>query len=184
LPLVQRSALAGLRHEAGGSARGRQVRRALRGKDTPARKIGGPGGAYLLLLSLPGEASITVGKLGRLHFRAGNYVYVGSAMAGLEARVARHFRRERKVQWHIDRLLARARIAGAVLFPSSMREECALAQAVQGYPGTVAVGRFGSTDCGCPAHLFFLGKRPFGPLLLLLDRTRVPEERGPVRGGR
>lgn len=170
MPMVQGLPFVGLRHETGGGARRRQIRRALRGKDTPA-KIGGPGGAYLLLLTVPEDATISVGRLGRLQFRAGNYVYVGSAMAGLEARVARHLRRAKRKKWHIDFLLEEALTAGAVLFPSSKREECDIARLFSEFPGAIPVGRFGSTDCGCPAHLFYIGTQPFGALLMHMDRA-------------
>ena len=45
-------------------------------------------GAYLLILRLRRRRSVTVGKLGRFRFEAGYYVYIGSAMANLSARVA------------------------------------------------------------------------------------------------
>jgi Uri superfamily endonuclease len=122
---------------------------------------------------MPEDAAISVGRLGRLHFRTGNYVYVGSAMAGLEARVARHLRRATRKKWHIDFLLERAATAGAVLFPSRKREECTMARTLAKFPGVIPVGRFGSTGCGCPAHLFYNPKRPFGPLLLRFDRLRT-----------
>ena len=93
-------------------------------------------------------------------------------MAGLYARVARHMRPEKKLHWHIDHLLARARIEGAVLFPSDKREECFLARTLHEIPGIMAVARFGMTDCGCPSHLFYLGKQPFGRILHRLDRIR------------
>jgi len=100
----------------------------------------------------------------------------------MEARVARHLGPEKKVHWHIDRLLARARIVGAVMFPSRKREECSLARTLHDAPGTVAVARFGSTDCGCPSHLFYFGKRPFGGMLRMLDRAQIggplPSSRG------
>jgi len=97
-------------------------------------------------------------------------------MAGLEARVARHMRPEKKLHWHIDHLLAGAKIEGAVLFPSDEREECTMARTLQKTPGIIGVARFGSTDCGCPSHLFYLGKRPFGRMLRDLDR---PHASGP-----
>jgi len=131
------------------------------------------------LLAVPDDAVVSVGRLGRLHFRAGNYVYVGSAMAGLEARVARHLRRAKRRKWHIDFLLEKALTAGAVLFPSSKREECGIARILNEFPGAIPVGRFGSTDCGCPAHLFYIGKRPFGPLLLRFDRARALTDHRP-----
>jgi sugar fermentation stimulation protein A len=142
------------------------------------RGAGQPGnrGAYLLLITLSDSRKIEVGGLGRLHFHPGNYVYVGSAMGGLQARVKRHLRPEKKLHWHIDHLLARAKIEGAVLFPSDEREECSFVRTLQKIPGIIGVARFGSTDCGCPSHLFYLGKRPFGRIMRMLDR---PNSSGP-----
>jgi Uri superfamily endonuclease len=107
-------------------------------------------------------------------FRGGNYVYVGSGMGGLSQRVERHFRPDKKVKWHIDRLLAVAELSGAVLFPSKRRDECRLARAVLAFPGARAVPGFGSSDCRCPGHLVSLGTVPFGRLLEWLDRRGSP----------
>ena len=126
-------------------------------------------GAYLLLMRVRAECTLDIGRLGRLHFARGNYIYIGSGMGGLHARVARHFRSDKKVKWHIDRLLGVAELSGAVLFPSQHRHECRLAQAVLAFPGARAVPGFGSSDCRCPGHLVFLGARPFGALLGRLD---------------
>jgi Uri superfamily endonuclease len=90
-------------------------------------------------------------------------------MGCLSRRVGRHFREDKKLKWHIDRLLAVADLAGAVLFPSKRREECRLARAVLAFPGARVVPGFGSSDCRCPGHLAFLGALPFGQLLGRLD---------------
>ena len=79
-------------------------------------------------------------------------------------------RAEKKLHWHIDHILTRARLLGAILIPSARREECSLAMTLHELPGTIAVGRFGSTDCSCPSHLFYIGKRPFGRMLRNLER--------------
>jgi sugar fermentation stimulation protein A len=52
------------------------------------------GGVYILLIALPREETIPVGKLGPIRFPEGFYAYVGSAMNGLESRVTRHLRRK------------------------------------------------------------------------------------------
>jgi len=121
-------------------------------------------GAYLLVIHLKADREITIGRLGRFAFRKGFYFYVGSAMRGLTARVARHVRRAKKLRWHIDYLLAlpAAQVLAAMPHPSARREECRLNRAVQRLPGaTVPVPGFGSSDCkeGCPAHLTYFGRR-------------------------
>jgi sugar fermentation stimulation protein A len=47
-------------------------------------------GSYLLVLELKRSRNIQVGKLGRISFRRGFYIYVGSAMAHLSKRIERH----------------------------------------------------------------------------------------------
>ena len=129
-----------------------------------------PAGAYILLVRVRSPRALDIGRLGRLHFARGRYVYIGSGMGGLPQRVERHFRTGKKVKWHIDRLLAVAELTGAVLYPSKHREECRLARAVLAVPGARAVPGFGSSDCRCSGHLAFLGALPFGRLLHRIDR--------------
>ena len=122
-------------------------------------------GAYCLVVRLAAESEAEVGRLGRFRFPRGYYVYCGSAMRGLAARIARHQRRKKTLHWHIDYLLAlpAARLIAAVRYPSSQRQECALNQAMQRRPGaTIPVPGFGSSDCayGCPAHLTYFARQP------------------------
>jgi len=117
-------------------------------------------GTYALLLELEQEAVITVGRLGTFRFPAGYYVYVGSALGsgGLAARLARHRRRDKKLRWHIDYVLAHARIVDVRVDDSGERLECAWACALLSVPGVqVVVPRLGSSDCTCPSHLVYLG---------------------------
>jgi len=116
-------------------------------------------GAYLLLLHLDRPREVAVGALGTLPFDAATYVYVGSAMGGLEQRVARHLRDDKRPRWHIDRLLAAADRAEALLLPSPVRVECELAALVATLPDTAAVRGFGCSDCRCEAHLFRVSER-------------------------
>ncbi len=96
---------------------------------------------------------IRVGKLGSIFFSGGFYAYVGSAMNGLEARLARHLRCEKKFHWHIDYLLKQAAIREIVLYPSETRAECFLSRAMAGE--FQSVSGFGSSDCRCASHLYF-----------------------------
>jgi len=122
-------------------------------------------GSYSLLIRLDRETDATIGRLGRSQFPKGYYVYCGSALRGLGARIARHGRREKAIRWHIDYLLALpdARLVACIPYLSARREECEINQAVQRQRGaTVVVPGFGSSDCrsGCPAHLTYFAKRP------------------------
>ncbi|HSF57479.1 MAG TPA: DUF123 domain-containing protein [Candidatus Binatia bacterium] len=57
-----------------------------------------------------------MGKLGDAVFPAGTYVYTGSAMKGLAARVKRHCSRKKKIHWHIDYLLTLSDVGSRKLF--------------------------------------------------------------------
>lgn len=116
-------------------------------------------GSYLLVLRLSRPVSLQVGALGRIRFSAGFYVYVGSGMAGLSARLARHRRRRKKMHWHIDWLVSTARIVDTLPIRSSQRLECDIAAAVAGLASDRIPG-FGSSDCSCESHLFRIPANP------------------------
>jgi Uri superfamily endonuclease len=118
-------------------------------------------GVYQLHLRLFRAARIRVGKLGTFLFPAGRYVYTGSAMSGLERRLARHRRSEKKLHWHIDYLLCVASIEDVTTWPASERQECALNRTVLEQPGARVIARgFGSSDCRCSTHLVYFGAAP------------------------
>jgi Uri superfamily endonuclease len=114
-------------------------------------------GSYILLFKLATKKDILVGKLGNVSFPKATYAYVGSAMNGLRARLARHLRREKKLHWHIDYLLKEAEVEEIILCQGDERVECSLAQALcerfQAVPG------FGSSDCKCRSHLYFASEK-------------------------
>ncbi|MHC1709654.1 MAG: DUF123 domain-containing protein [Methanomassiliicoccales archaeon] len=128
-------------------------------------------GAYVLVLHLSAPATIGVGVLGQMCFEEGNYFYCGSAQAGLLPRLARHMRPDKKMHWHIDFLTCRGSVLGALAFKGSKDTECRLADAISDIPGIDPVGRgFGSSDCGCPTHLF--RAKDEIPLSVVLDVLR------------
>ena len=119
------------------------------------------GGTYLLLLRLEKGAQVAVGRLGRFLFTAGYYVYIGSALGGLEARLACHYGPVKRRHWHIDYLRAIARLEEERGVASEERLECRWARAVAQLPGAgCPVRGFGSSDCSCPAHLVHFSQRP------------------------
>lgn len=133
------------------------------------------GGGYLLLLHVPHNQSLEVGSLGTCELEAGWYVYVGSAVTGLDARLRRHVRRRKRFHWHIDRLRDIADRVVPLPVRSSRRIECDLAASVaQLYRSTIP--RFGSSDCDCPAHLFRAGADPLNDPAFhgVLQQARMP----------
>lgn len=135
-------------------------------------------GAYLVVLKLPESSQIPVGGLGPLAFEAGYYVYVGSAMRGLAARIARHRRRRKRMHWHIDYLRAAADVVDILPIRASSRQECALADDLSALMPRICPG-FGCGDCRCESHLFFSRENPLEQpafhLWLQRWRMRRPE---------
>lgn len=122
--------------------------------------------SYQLIIELEKQAVITVGKLGTFSFPAGTYIYSGSARKNMEARVARHMARSKKMRWHIDYLLSHpgTKLVRTELFAES---ECVLNKRIG---GAIVALRFGATDCRnrCRSHLKHLdsGKEKFVPTCL------------------
>ncbi len=61
---------------------------------------------YQLSIEVAAPISVCIGRLGTFIFQAGIYVYTGSARKNMDARLKRHFSKEKKMHWHIDYLLA------------------------------------------------------------------------------
>jgi sugar fermentation stimulation protein A len=122
-------------------------------------------GVYQLWLELSSPTRLTVGKLGTFDFPTGVYVYTGSALGGLEQRLARHRRRRKKMHWHIDYLLKHARIVRITTRATRRRLECSWnTQTLRLVGARVIAPRFGSSDCDCVTHLVYLGERQHGHL--------------------
>jgi Uri superfamily endonuclease len=113
-------------------------------------------GTYALLMKSPSLASVQVGHWGELAIMTGYYIYVGSALGpgGLEARLSRHFRKDKNHHWHIDFLSGQLhpRWAWVSDEPVSLEHHwaCTLGTAT----GFSPIRGFGCSDCRCHAHLF------------------------------
>ncbi|MDR1909375.1 MAG: DNA/RNA nuclease SfsA [Spirochaetaceae bacterium] len=121
-------------------------------------------GNYLLVLELKRTRRLEIGALGSVLFRAGWYVYAGSAAKNLSQRMARHLRRVRKkIHWHIDYLTPHAGELRALPIRSYRNLECRLAGAL-GDLGGAPVPGFGCSDCACGkgggSHLYYFEKAP------------------------
>ena len=115
-------------------------------------------GTYALLLSTASDAEIRVGRHGDMRLQSGLYIYVGSAFGpgGVRARVSHHLRDSPRPHWHIDYLRPHATIEEVWLCHGRKRREHSWARFLSSMPGvSVPMLGFGSSDCGCGAHLFF-----------------------------
>ena len=135
-------------------------------------------GTYVLVMRVPAPLQVRIGRLGASVLPAGWYVYVGSALGpgGLRGRLARHFRADKKLRWHIDYVLSSAAaatqaqpIAQVWYVCSAVRNECVWARELGALPGArVAMRGFGASDCHCPSHL--LAFEAFPPFQLFAQR--------------
>ena len=101
--------------------------------------------------------------IGHLHqdhkFRKGYYVYIGSAMNSLVARINRHLSDEKKLHWHIDYLLKNesSEIRDVLFNVSDKRIECDLASTIA--LNGEEVPKFGCSDCNCSSHLIYFKRK-------------------------
>lgn len=120
-------------------------------------------GTYVLLLYLPMDQNLTIGRLGAFDFPAGWYTYVGSAFGagGLMGRLKHHLRPVEKPHWHIDYLRQAAVIQEIWLAPDTERREQAWVDLMLAIPGAVAgVSGFGASDSAKETHLVYFDLRP------------------------
>jgi sugar fermentation stimulation protein A len=118
---------------------------------SPEQSIDDP--HYTVALHLPADRELEVGALGTFTFPAGDYVYVGRASRGYDARLARHRRLDDKsIRWHADYLREATRWIEART--PDAPDECALADRLASRPDAERfVDGFGASDCGCDGHL-------------------------------
>jgi Uri superfamily endonuclease len=113
-----------------------------------------PNISYQLDITVIKPTRLAIGQFGIYDFPAGHYIYTGSAKCNMEARIARHLRKDKKLKWHIDYLLASpfALVNKATQFAQA---ECELNQNTV---GIVLIAGFGASDCraGCDSHLKYL----------------------------
>lgn len=114
-------------------------------------------GCYCLIIKLDNSSKIKIGKLGRIDFDEGCYVYVGSAMNYLESRIKRHLSSKKKLHWHIDYLLKKATVSDVIYNESTKKVECELSQYISS--NSKGISDFGCSDCDCESHLYYFKNR-------------------------
>ncbi len=106
---------------------------------------------YQLLIEVKKSTTITVGALGSFTFPEGFYIYTGSAKKNIEARIERHYSKDKKLRWHVDYLLIHPNVHIKQV-KRSKKDECKWNQSIK---GDIIFKGFGSSDCkkGCGSHL-------------------------------
>ena len=115
-------------------------------------------GTYCLCIQVKEDSEIVIGALGKLFFKNGLYIYVGSALNGLETRINRHIKSNKTKQpvthWHIDYLLKTLQVELYSIFTkkSSEKLECYVSKKIAEFG--IPVKGFGCSDCRCVSHLY------------------------------
>ncbi len=98
---------------------------------------------------------LRIGSLEKQQFPRGIYLYIGSALNSLPARIRRHLRAEKRIHWHIDYLLrSGVEILAVAWRPTRIPAECRISRWV-GRHAAWSVNRFGCSDCECVSHLHY-----------------------------
>ena len=118
-------------------------------------------GSYVLLIYLDRDRNVHIGRLGKISFKKGFYTYIGSALNGLDQRIKRHIRKDKKVHWHIDFFLKYGKVIEVFYKEGQVSKECNIAKIFN--EKLLSIPKFGSSDCRCMSHLFY------GELALIRD---------------
>ncbi len=115
-------------------------------------------GSYILVFRINAPLRVKT-KYGFTILERGIYAYVGSAFGpgGLRARISRHWRREKRVHWHIDwvTVSSSCKHLGVFVFPGERLEShlaAVLGERFEPVPG------FGASDSPEDSHLFVLSR--------------------------
>lgn len=113
-------------------------------------------GVYCLIIKVKIDIIQEIGSLGKIKFKKGDYVYIGSAQNNLEKRIKRHLSKKKKIKWHIDYLLKNIFVKIEKIFykKAAKKEECEIASFLTKFEEPIK--NFGCSDCKCKAHLFKL----------------------------
>lgn len=130
-------------------------------------------GCYVLVLYLPEPTAVVFDRKGTsFDFETGWYVYVGSALGGLQTRLKRHHRTRRdakKMHWNVDYFREYAELHEVwYSFSEDSEPEHSWAHQFHSMAAcSVPVAKFGASDCksGCIAHFFQCASRPIAPML-------------------
>lgn len=136
-------------------------------------------GTYILLLHLPLNTPLQIGKLGQFNFPAGFYTYVGSAFGsgGLAGRLKHHLSPVKKAHWHIDYFRTAAQVIEVWLSTNTVHREHEWADLLLAIPGaSVLVDKFGASDCQCDSHLIYFELKPDIEDFIILSQRRFPDD--------
>lgn len=124
------------------------------------KKEGKDKGVYLIVGELKRNEEIFIGKLGKIKFKKGFYIYIGKAMNNLTKRIERHLRRNKKKRWHIDYLIDYLDNLKPIPIRTFKNLECLLSRDIKKIANSF-IENFGCSDCQCDSHLYYFKENPF-----------------------
>ncbi|MFW9908067.1 MAG: DUF123 domain-containing protein [Candidatus Thorarchaeota archaeon] len=125
-------------------------------------------GVYALIVHLRRDVKILLESGRAFEFTSGYWIYIGSAQGlgstNLENRLRRHFRKKKKIHWHIDHLLSdEISSKEAIWAESNGKKECILIRSLADVgPFQWGPRGFGSSDCqeSCSTHVLrYVGEK-------------------------
>ncbi|MEA5536808.1 GIY-YIG nuclease family protein [Crocosphaera sp. XPORK-15E] len=120
-------------------------------------------GTYCLVFHCSTSSPVTIGKLGTYQIKPGYYCYIGSAFGqgGLKSRITRHLKINKRHHWHLDYLRASLTPLELLYSTDTMKREHQWAELLlKDEHSNIPIKKFGSSDCDCPAHLFYYEVKP------------------------
>ena len=129
---------------------------------------------YVLVLEKSNSSPVALRKE-VIFMKRGIYLYVGSAKRGMQARLARHLRKEKRLFWHIDYVTSRPDVTVKAIFLSG-RKECATLNEVSRL-GVFFGRRLGASDCRCPSHFIHVPRKGLKKVMSMLAEKGYTEYR-------
>lgn len=134
-------------------------------------------GQYVLLLLLPADEVLTIGKLGSFEFPAGWYAYVGSAFGagGIVGRLKHHLKPVETPHWHIDYFRQAAEVKEIWISPDPEKHEQEWVELILAVPGAaILMDGFGASDSSQDSHLAYFDVKPSLEDFAIGVRARFP----------
>ena len=119
-------------------------------------------GSYCIIYYAETAFGVRIGKSGLVDISPGYIAYCGSAMGagGVVPRVGRHLSSQANKRWHID-YITQYLSPVKVWTVRDKNLECEMAEILSDMKtAEIAAQGFGSSDCGCAAHLLRFRVRP------------------------
>lgn len=117
-------------------------------------------GTYCLLFHCSTASQVTIGKLGTYQTLPGYYCYIGSAFRP-GSRINRHLQINKRTHWHLDYLRPYFYPVTIYYSTDTIKLECQWADLLlKDEHSSIPIEKFGSSDCTCPAHLFYYQTKP------------------------